>query len=101
MKPEQTEHGFWETVFLTRPGGRPYRDGHYVTQCKCCHGERPDHASDCEVDVLQRRVEEAARVIFAEGDPDLPGRPWLVEHVLGILTDEDDRLALAHPEEAK
>lgn len=46
--PYDVPNGLWESVFLTRPGGTPYKDGHYANQCKVCHGEWPDHKPDCE-----------------------------------------------------
>ena len=50
MTPTPTEapHGIWETVFIPIKGGRPYKDGRYVIQCKCCYAESPAHRPDCE-----------------------------------------------------
>ena len=39
---------------------------------------------------LKRKVELAIERIRAEDDPDI-GKPWLVEHVLAILTAEEQR----------
>ena len=60
--PSETPHGILETVFVTRHGGRPYKDGHYEMQCKVCHGKYPYHVADCEVASLTARVEEAERL---------------------------------------
>ena len=39
---------------------------------------------------LKRKVELAIERIRAEDDPDI-GKPWIVEHVLAILTAEEQR----------
>ena len=42
---------------------------------------------------LSRRLEAAIALIEREDDPDAPGRPWLVQHVLDILRGEPAALA--------
>jgi hypothetical protein len=67
MTPTPTEapHGIWETVFIPIKGGRPYKDGRYVIQCKCCYAENPAHRPDCEFADLRKRLEEAERMLTA------------------------------------
>jgi len=38
-----------------------------------------------DADALLNAVRDAIHAIDQENDPDAPGRPWLVEHVLNIL----------------
>jgi hypothetical protein len=45
----------------------------------------------------QTRIEAAIAAIESEGDPDAPGRPWLIQHILGILRG-DAALAAHRPE---
>lgn len=76
-------HGIWESVFLTRDGGRPYRDGRYATQCKVCRVEYPDHASDCAHLVLETELRNVLNVAIARGE------------ALGYTHDNDYRQRLA------
>ena len=71
MTPTPTEapHGIWETAFIPVKGGRPYKDGRYVIQCKCCYAESPAHRPDCEFAALRTRLEEAEK-----------DRRWLVDY---------------------
>ena len=43
-----------------------------------------------KIAALKRKVELAIERIRAEDDPDI-GKPWLVEHVLAILTAEEKK----------
>ena len=83
---DDVPHGIWESVFLTRPGGTPYKDGHYETQCKVCRSEFPDHAPDCTYHALYienarlrmrlEEIQEAALTVWAfYDDHGLPIQP--------------------------
>jgi len=48
--------------------------------------------SEVENAALKRKIDLAIERIRAEGDPDI-GKPWLVEHVLGILTAEEQDIS--------
>ncbi len=64
MNDKLAEHSIRENVFLTRPGGRAWKDGHYAVVCKTCKSEQPKHTEDCEVAALEAKLSKMEEALM-------------------------------------